>query len=60
MGQVNMFHPAMMGLSNITRLYKALGNPAGSISAVHVAGTNGKVPLLSCVGFWAIMCRILG
>ncbi|CAM9667103.1 unnamed protein product [Scytosiphon promiscuus] len=40
--QVNLFHPAKMGLTNIQRLHEALGNPADSLPAVHIAGTNGK------------------
>ncbi|CBN77676.1 conserved unknown protein [Ectocarpus siliculosus] len=40
--QVNLFHPVKMGLTNITRLHEALGNPADGLPAVHIAGTNGK------------------
>lgn len=41
--QVNLFHPAKMGLTNIQRLHEALGSPADGLPAVHIAGTNGKV-----------------
>eukprot|EP00752_Nemacystus_decipiens_P005398 g4894.t1 len=40
--QVNLFHPAKMGLTNIQRLHEALGSPADGLPAVHIAGTNGK------------------
>lgn len=46
--QVNMWSPAKMGLSNITRLHEALGNPMDGLPAVHIAGTNGKV---TCITF---------
>lgn len=56
MCQVNMFQPAKMGLTNVKRLNEALGSPASSISAVHVAGTNGKVPLLAFVFYLGGPC----
>lgn len=31
-----------LGLNNITRLLKKLGNPEQSFKSVHIAGTNGK------------------
>eukprot|EP00526_Cylindrotheca_closterium_P011897 CAMPEP_0113628368 /NCGR_PEP_ID=MMETSP0017_2-20120614/14698_1 /TAXON_ID=2856 /ORGANISM="Cylindrotheca closterium" /LENGTH=466 /DNA_ID=CAMNT_0000538669 /DNA_START=276 /DNA_END=1676 /DNA_ORIENTATION=- /assembly_acc=CAM_ASM_000147 len=40
----NLFHPVKMGLTNIQRLHKLVGNPMDDPSrvVVHIAGTNGK------------------
>lgn len=39
----NLFHPVKMGLTNIEKLHKALGNPMDKVPVVvHIAGTNGK------------------
>ncbi|CAM9830381.1 unnamed protein product, partial [Phaeothamnion confervicola] len=40
--QINIFHPAKMGLRNIQALHAALGSPMDGVKSVHVAGTNGK------------------
>jgi dihydrofolate synthase/folylpolyglutamate synthase len=38
-----------LGLENITRLCKALGNPERRFASLHVAGTNGKGSVTSMV-----------
>ncbi|CAM9294041.1 unnamed protein product [Chrysoparadoxa australica] len=40
--QVNMFHPAKMGLTNTLRLHEEMGRPLDSVKSIHIAGTNGK------------------
>jgi folylpolyglutamate synthase/dihydropteroate synthase len=50
--RVNAYIPTKMGLDNITALHQHLGSPMTGLSAVHIAGTNGKVShvlvLLGC------------
>ena len=43
--QINMFHPAKLGLENMHQLHARMGAPLANELAgrvVHVAGTNGK------------------
>lgn len=39
-----------LGLTNITRLTRLLGNPQESFKTVHVAGTNGKGSVCAFIG----------
>jgi folylpolyglutamate synthase/dihydropteroate synthase len=41
--RVNAYIPTKMGLDNITALHRHMGSPMNGLSAVHIAGTNGKV-----------------
>jgi dihydrofolate synthase / folylpolyglutamate synthase len=38
----NLFHPVKLGLTNMIKLYEALGRPMDQTCVVHIAGTNGK------------------
>ena len=39
----------VLGLDNMTRLMEVLGNPQDKLRFVHVAGTNGKGSVVTCL-----------
>ncbi|MCR5149534.1 MAG: bifunctional folylpolyglutamate synthase/dihydrofolate synthase [Eubacterium sp.] len=40
---------SVLGLENIERLLKRLGNPQNKVPAIHIAGTNGKGSIMAFV-----------
>lgn len=40
--KTNLFNPVKMGLDNIIKINKLIGDPIRGIPIIHVAGTNGK------------------
>ena len=40
--KTNLFNPVKMGLDNIIKINKLIGDPIKDIPIIHVGGTNGK------------------